>query len=145
MRILCAFCVLLASCAGGDDIDELFEPSCGDSIAYTVRVRLWVDGAIVDEFRPGLRLRVETEGDGLEPTQTDDPVALENGYLISFELFGARDYQELEFFVDSQFAAEVIAGGATSAASHCNDEDDPGADQIPSLQIVHHDVVLDQF
>jgi hypothetical protein len=51
----------------------------------------------------------------------------------------------LEFFVDSQWAAEVIAGAETSAASYCNDDDDPGADHLPSFQIVHHDVVFDQF
>jgi hypothetical protein len=130
---------------GDDDIDELFESTCDDSIQYLVRARLWVDGEIVDQFRPGLRLRGDLDGPGIEPMQTQDEIAVDNGYLIEFSLLGDRSFQELDFFIDSTYAAEILAGGRTSAASACNDADDPGTDLIPSSQITHHDIVLDQI
>lgn len=145
MKVLIAMSIFLASCSSGDDIDEIFERTCDDPIDYLARVRLWVDREIVDQFRPGLRVRGGPDGEGLEPTQTEEPAAVGAGYLIEFRFAGDREYQDLEFFVDTQFAATVIAGGQTSAASYCNDEEDPGADQIPSFQIVHHDVALDQI
>lgn len=145
MRASLLLSIVLLSCTSGDDIDELFEPTCASSIDYVTRVRLWLDGEIVDQVRPGLRLRGDPDGEALEPEPTEDPIAVERGYLIEFHLGGDRDYQALEFSVDDLFAAEVIAGGQTSAASYCNDEDDPGADQVPQFQIVHSDVVLDQL
>ena len=145
MRASLALFIIAVSCTSGDDIDELFEPTCDDSIQYVSRVRLWLDGGIIDQIRPGLRLRGDPKGEALEPVPTEDPIAIERGYLIEFHLSGDREYQELEFSVDDLFAAEVIAGGLTSAASYCNDADDRGADQMPQVQIVHSDVVLDQL
>jgi hypothetical protein len=55
---------------------------------------------------------------GAGPTQTEEPAAVDAGYLIEFRFAGDREYQDLEFFVASQFAATVIAGGETSAASY---------------------------